>query len=319
LDSQSRFALRALVGRTDFAADAVTVTGRSGSAAIEDGEQTSHGVFGTWNRPLAQRWTLGVGIRGDRIESKNRGGFFSARAESADALSGNVALSCSLPSGWTATAQVARGFRVPTLSDRYFRGPSGRGFVTGNPDLDPETSLQSDLALRRAAGRTAIGIYAYRYDIDDLVERFADGDNFFFRNRGEARVEGLEAEAQARLHGGLSLEAGASFIRSRAAGGDALDDAPAPGAWLTARYTTARAYGFARVAGFDRKDDPGPTETERPGYALIDIGGGYHVTAAVELRLAVRNALDRQYTASPDVTADRSPGRTLTLGVSGRF
>ena len=32
------------------------------------------------------------------------------------------------------------GSATRTLSDRYFRGPSGRGFITGNPDLEPETS-----------------------------------------------------------------------------------------------------------------------------------------------------------------------------------
>ena len=46
------------------------------------------------------------------------------------------------------TAQVARGFRDPVLSDRYFRGPSGRGFITGNPDLDPE--IQPAVRRRRA-------------------------------------------------------------------------------------------------------------------------------------------------------------------------
>lgn len=53
-------------------------------------------------------------------------------------------------------------------------------------------------------------------------------------------------------------------------------------------------------------------------YFRVPSGRGF-LTEAVELRLAVRDALDREYTASPDVTADRSPGRTLTLGVSGRF
>ena len=49
------------------------------------------------------------------------------------------------------TAQVARGFRDPILSDRFYRGPVGRGFIEGNPDLKPETSLQFDR--RRALHR----------------------------------------------------------------------------------------------------------------------------------------------------------------------
>ena len=36
------------------------------------------------------------------------------------------------------------GWDITALSDRYFRGPSGRGFVTGNPDLEPERRLDID-------------------------------------------------------------------------------------------------------------------------------------------------------------------------------
>ena len=60
--------------------------------------------------------------------------------------------------GFSVTAQVSRGFRDPVLSDRYFRGPSGRGFITGNPDLEPETSLQFDLATRYTAARTQVAV-----------------------------------------------------------------------------------------------------------------------------------------------------------------
>ena len=38
------------------------------------------------------------------------------------------------------------------LSDRFYRGPVGRGFIEGNPDLKPETSLQFDLTARYVAG-----------------------------------------------------------------------------------------------------------------------------------------------------------------------
>ena len=62
--------------------------------------------------------------------------------------------------GLSVTTQLSRGFRDPVLSDRYFRGPSGRGFITGNPDLTPETSLQFDLAVRYAVAATQLAVYA---------------------------------------------------------------------------------------------------------------------------------------------------------------
>jgi outer membrane receptor protein involved in Fe transport len=319
VDAASRFDLGAEVGRVSYEVDGETVTGEASSAAIEDARQLSTGLFAVWSRPLSERLTLGVGARGDRVEARNAGGFFGDRSSSDQALSGNLSLSWTPAPGWTATGQAARGFRAPTLSDRYFRGPSGRGFVTGNPELDPESSLQLDLALRRTLGRSAFALYAYRYGIDDLVERYREGDDFFFRNRGGATIEGLELEARTALGGGWSVDGGAAWTRARGDGGDPIDDAPAPAAWLGARWAEGAWYAFGRLGGVAEKDDPGPTELERPGYLLVDLGGGWRFTDRLEARLAIRNALDRAYTGSPDEAADRSPGRAVLLGLSGRF
>jgi iron complex outermembrane receptor protein/hemoglobin/transferrin/lactoferrin receptor protein len=116
--------------------------------------------------------------------------------------------------------QVGRGFRDPVLSDRYFRGPSGRGFITGNPDLDPETSLQLDLGLRYTSPRVRAATYYYHYRIDDLIERYQTAPDFFtFRNRGRARLRGFEVEAQASLGWDVTLESAFQVARGRA-----LDD-----------------------------------------------------------------------------------------------
>ena len=116
-------------------------------------------------------------------------------------------------------ADCAR-LRDPVLSDRYFRGPSGRGFITGNPDLEPESSLQFDLGLRYTAPRVRAATYFYHYRIDDLIERYStQTDFFFFRNRGRAQLRGFEAEAQAELGWGLWMESAFQIARGRA-----LDD-----------------------------------------------------------------------------------------------
>ncbi|KAB2961839.1 MAG: TonB-dependent receptor [Thermoanaerobaculia bacterium] len=319
LDLHSRFGLEALVGRRDFDADGRTVVRETRSVAIADARQMTGGVFATWTRALSQRWSLGLGARGDRVETRSSGGYFGERSESATAPAGNVALTWAPAAGWSVTGQVARGFRSPTLSDRYFRGPSGRGFVTGNPDLEPESSLQYDLAVRRSAGRTAVALYAYRYDLEDLIERYQEGADFFFRNRGEARIEGAELEAQTTLGGGWSLDLGAAWTRARADSSAPIDDAPAPNGWVGARRAFERGYLFGRLATRREKDDPGPTELARPGFTLLDLGGGWNFTDRLELRVAVSNALDRRYFGSPDESADRSPGRTVTAGLTGRF
>jgi outer membrane receptor for ferrienterochelin and colicins len=219
-----------------------------------------------------------------------------------------------------ANLQVARGFRDPTLSDRYFRGPSGRGFITGNPDLDPETSLQYDASLRWTVGGGSVAVYGYLYEIEDLIERYRPVDDFFFRNRGEAEIRGFELELQQPLPWNLGLELAATWAEGEAKDdGTPLDDIPTPGAFATVRWAVEKAYTYTRLAAFQRDDRPGPVEDERPGYATWDLGAGYHVTEGLEVRVIGKNLTDRRYRESADETAALALGRSFSVGIVGRY
>ena len=69
---------------------------------------------------------------------------------------------------------------------------------------------------------------------------------------------------------------------------------------------------------YGRLDQPGPTEQERPGYGLLDVGAGLHLER-VELDLVGRNLLDQAYLVSPDARATLAPGRTVVGTASVRF
>lgn len=319
MDVTGRFNLESVFSQIRYAGDATTVTRVDVFPAIDDAQRFDGGLFATWTKPLADHIALGVGARGDYVETDNKGGFFGDRSSATTVFSGNAGLSFGPFAGWTTTAQVARGFRSPTLSDLYFRGPSGRGFVVGNPDLEGETSLQFDLGSRWRKGRTAAGFFAYRYEIDNLVERYSDGDNFRFRNRGKGTIEGIEAELQTAFADAWSLEAGLAVSDGSTDGGVRIDDIAPPNGWVTLRCSFGRAFAFGRVATFLEHDEPGPTELARPGYTLFDLGGGYRFSDAIELRLMIRNVGDKRYYAAADNAADRATGRILSLALSGRI
>lgn len=117
--------------------------------SVADARRVGGGVFLEGERSFAgDRVRVALGLRGDVVESENRGGFFGDHETSRGAPAGLLAITVRPAGPFSATLQYVRGFREPTLSDRYFRGVSGRGFVVGNPDLLPEQSDQFDLALR---------------------------------------------------------------------------------------------------------------------------------------------------------------------------
>ena len=231
------------------------------------------------------------------MTTKNTGGFFGDRSTSNGAASGSSPSPPAASRGFSVTGQVARGFRDPTLSDRYFRGPTGRGFITGNPDLEPETSLQFDLARAlRGAGGSASPRSTYHYDIDDLIERYqTQTDFFFFRNRGEAEVAGFEVEAQADLGREFTLEIAAQTSGGELVATGAPLDGIAPvtfSAQLRRQFGT-RGYAQVRTAFYAEDEEPGPTERVVNGCTMLDLSGGVTIVRPLELRVIARNMLTR--------------------------
>jgi outer membrane receptor protein involved in Fe transport len=306
-------------GRYDLAAEDVIIDfdiagneiSRDVNPTIEDAARNDTGLFLAAEGSVHPVVTVAGGARVDRVTTRNTGGYFGDRSTSNSAFSGYASASFGSFSGFSFTAQLSRGFRDPVLSDRYFRGVTGRGFITGNPDLEPETSLQADFGLRYTRRDFRSAFYLYQYRIDDLVERYEDGEDlFFFRNRGRARIRGVELELQAELPRELHLELVFQSQDGRALDDDApLDDlSPITFLFQLKKDLGERAFVQGRGAFYAEDDEPGPTEVETPGYAVFDLSAGYRLAERVELRFLGRNLFDASYPVSADARAVLAPG-----------
>lgn len=270
------------------------------------------GLFVQAETPLAPHVLAAAGARLDAVRTTNRAGYFGDRSIAQQAIAGFGSLVVGPFRGLTVTGMVSRGFRDPTISDRFYRGPTGRGYITGNPDLRPETSLQLDLGARYATGRVRLAVYGYHYRLTDLIERYAAStDLFFFRNRGRADITGVELEAQAEIGGGVSLDVSSQVARGKAVPEDTwLDDLSPDVVMATLRKRIRdNASAHIRVAAYRADPRPGPSEIASPGYRLVDAGANWWLTPHLELRFIGRNLLNEAYFASPDPRWVFAPGR----------
>jgi outer membrane receptor protein involved in Fe transport len=322
VDVNGRYGLRALDIFEIFDL-AGAVVEQQENVSVDSARRTDGGVYASIEAAPITALSIAGGLRGDYVTTVNRGGFFGDRSTSNGAGSGFLALTAGTSGGVSATVQVARGFRDPVLSDRYFRGPSGRGFITGNPVLEPETSLQVDGSVRYTSSRVRAAAYVYQYRIDDLIERYStQTDFFFFRNRGRARLRGFEAELQGSLGQGVSIESAFQVARGRALDDrQFLDDVTPETLSVQVRkdFAARGAFAQARVAVFAEDTRPGPTERAVPGYTLLDAAAGLTVARGLDLRLSMRNLLDDDYLASQDVRAVPAPGRSVAISAVVRF
>lgn len=287
--------------------------------STDSARRVDTGLFVQMEAALRPHVHAAGGLRVDIVSSHNTGGYFGNVSVSHEAASGFGAVTVGPFEGFSFTGQVSRGFRDPTLSDRFYRGPTGRGFITGNPSLEPETSLQFDLGGRYTATRVRVAAYVYHYRFSDLVERYSTAtDFFFFRNRGRAQYRGVELEAQVDLGRGLSLELSGQTARGRALeDGRAdlwLDDvAPASATAVLRRQIRSKGSVHVRMATFATDTRVGPSEVRTPGYTLVDAGASWSLTPHLELRANGRNLLNQSYFASPDPRWVWAPGRSASM------
>jgi len=321
IDINGRFGLHALDDLITYDLAGQVISTRP-NVSVETANRTDTGVYASIDAAVAPILNVSGGLRGDYVRSSNTGGYFGDRSTANGAGSGYAAVTLGSFGGVSITAQIARGFRDPVISDRYYRGPTGRGFITGNPDLEPETSLQADLGVRYVAPEFRVAAFYYHYRINNLVERYSTStDFFFFRNRGTARLRGFELEAQATLPWALTLDIAAQVADGRALDDDTyLDDvSPVNVTAVLRKQFGARAFSQVRAAYFSDDDHFGPTERAVPGYTVIDAAIGFRVAKPLELRLQGRNLLDEELFASQDVRAVMAPGRSLSLVANVKF
>lgn len=186
---------------------------------------TSFAPWLHWERPLAERWSLGLGVRAERLlydyDNRMRDGntrddgsacpggcLYTRPADRSDRFD-NLAPKLSL--GWRpaerqlAWAAARRGFRAPQATELY-RLQSGQVVA----DLDSERIDSLELGWRGYAGRFGWELAAFYMAKHNYI--FRDGDGFNVDD-GRTRHVGVELALLWQLTDRLRLASDQSFAR----------------------------------------------------------------------------------------------------------
>jgi outer membrane receptor protein involved in Fe transport len=229
---------------------------------------------------------------------------------------GFVAVSYKLAKDLTAFVNLSRAYRLASINERFYTGISGRGFIVGNPDLLPESSLNLDGGLKVLGRRLFFGLYAFRYQIDDMIERYrVDPSTYTYGNIERGRIQGLEFEAEAFLLPGWKVFGNFAAIHGTSlATGDPLNDVPPfqiyAGTRIWKGSLSAEVNATFRLA----KTDPGPAEIAVEPSEAVNFKAGY-VWRGLNLYVLVGNLFNATYIARADPEAMPEPGLNLRFGL----
>jgi len=237
-----------------------------------------------------------------------------------DQMTGFLAVSYKLVKNLTAFVNLSRAYRLASINERFYTGISGRGFIVGNPDLRPESSLNLDGGLKLLGRRLFFGLYAFRYQIDDMIERYRlDPATYTYGNIEKGRLQGLEFEAEAFLLPGWKVFGNFATIRGKSLEtGVPLNDIPPFQVYTGTRVWKGNLSAELNATFRLAKSNPGPAEVEVGSSEVVNFKTGY-LWRGLNFYVVVGNLFNAAYVARADAEAMVEPGRNLRLGFSYGF
>ncbi len=202
------------------------------------------------------------------------------------------------------SASHGTGFKAPTFNDLYYQDPWGSN---GNPELQPEESRSSELALQQHFAGSHWQLRTFRTHITNLIQWVEVAPWLWQPNNvGNARIDGIELEGGLhsrawRLNGSLTLQEPRdtdtnTYLQRRARQSVRLN---------LDRLGGSFSWGSSLRLEGDRYDDSANTVLLR-GYTLANLHAAYQLNGALALRAKVDNLFDENYT---NVAGFDMPGR----------
>ena len=88
-----------------------------------------------------------------------------------DVVTGSLGATYRVDSQWSIAGNIARGFRAPSIFELYAGGEHGgvQAYQIGNPDLEAETAINTDLSLRWQSPKSQVVATVYQNWIDNYI------------------------------------------------------------------------------------------------------------------------------------------------------
>lgn len=240
---------------------------------------------------------------------------------------------------WTLKGGVSTGYKSPSLRaitpdwGQVSRG----GNIYGNPDLEPETSTNTELGVIYSAPNGLNGsVTVFHNDFDDKITRVTcpedictDGPNDFgsdptYRiNVDKAVTQGVELSLSAPLSETLDFTASYTYTDSEQKSGEyegqPLNKLPEHLLNTTLDWqATERFAQWTRITFRGRESQPveGPSSrsTRVPSYTFVDTGFTYQLTDQARLKAGIYNLFDK--TVDYDNYGYIEDGRRYWLGLT---
>jgi outer membrane receptor for ferrienterochelin and colicins len=309
-------------------------SGGFGNGTVQDHELWS--VFAEDNWMPIDDLTVTAGLRHD--DHNLFGGHLSPRLYAV----------YNVDSDWVLKGGVSTGYKTPKTTDLYdgITGFGGQGTSpwAGNPDLDPETSVNSEIALYWTSpdGAHNFNVTAFQNDFDDKIERvevsqsctetggvrpcvnlgeyfavLGVGNVNQYINVDEARIRGAELAGRWGINETLSLRANYTYTDSErlsgAGAGLPLTQSARHMFNTTLDWSISDALSMQLIGEVRSKRYRGSTDEDGNAlyfnrYDVLHLAAQYRISANVAIAGRINNLLDEDFTSYRTTFTENTDG-----------
>ena len=294
------------------------------------GEVQNIAVFAFEERSIGDL-TLQAGLRhdwhetvGDESETRAPTPFTGRDKNTYQVVSGSIGGTYSLSPNLALATNFSSGFRAPGLFELYADGVhAGVAAVQkGNPDLDEERSLNTDLSLRWQSRNLSASATVFYNRIDDYIFLQDTGNpapskpnlNIFNHRQDDAKLQGVELEVRGQVTPTLELGASYSAVDSenRETGEDLplqpADEIRAHATWSPGNWQGLQDPFLRLGVRYNADKDAAPGEpfaqfdgapfgtASTDSYTVADLSAGFGIAHSqgepVRLSLEIKNLTD---------------------------
>ncbi|MFI5166886.1 MAG: TonB-dependent receptor plug domain-containing protein [Thermoanaerobaculales bacterium] len=304
-----------------------SILGSDTNVAVPNSYQRGLGLYVQDELPVTSRLKLMAGVRGDRYSfaSRNDPRYTGEPFDLAQSAgSGNLSALYQVTDSVALTALVGRGFRAPNIEERSFFGvdTTGTVLIEQNPQLRSETSLNSEVGFKVRYQQWAGGFNIYRNAARDFIDLVYTGTDpssglllAHFGNIDRATIEGAEFELSWFPSQRWTAFGNVAYSRGT---DDQTDQplaliAPLKGV-LGLRYQRTNWWGEAAARMVARQDRVPQGQAQTPGFAVLDLRGGYSFSDGLMVQAAVENAGNTAYIEPFNTHLEQGRDYRLMLG-----
>lgn len=238
-----------------------------------------------------------------------------------EAYSYFLAYSRKLDDQFSIYGNTSKAFRVPSLSELFYTGISGRKYIIGNESLLPEKSQNIDVGLKWESDKTFVKLGLFRNNVSHLIERYEVDDGIYtFSNVDKGEIQGIEINSElvfnykVKLYLNYRNYTGKSTINN-----EPLNDIPSKNATFGMRVNIDKGYLLFESTKSFYKNDPGPSEVENDKYNLVNISGTHFYSEKLFFSFRLNNLFNRSYFQNADPDSPLSEGFNVSCNIHYLF